>query len=412
MSVPCSKCDNPVFDPLCPPCIKKTYGPATGPSSTPGSFAAAVVGSPSPMKASPVEDAQLTNGDHPALITNGAAFPTRVPKSAEEMTSKDYYFDSYAHFSIHEEMLKDEVRTRTYMDAIMSNKHLFRGKVVLDIGSGTGILSMFAAKAGAKHVIGIECSEIVTLSEQIIKDNGLDGQITLVKSKVEEVGQLPHGITQVDIIISEWMGYCLLYESMLDTVIFARDKWLKQGGYIFPDYATLYLTAIEDREYKQNKIDWWDSVYGFNMNAIRSVAIKEPLVDCVEAQQIVTTQCLVKELDLYTVTLKDLDFITPFSLKVKRDDYVQAFVAFFAVQFRQCHTQTGFSTSPEKRYTHWKHTVFYIDEPITVNQGSVITGRFACRPNAINKRDLDFTIEFEYTGSHDEACASFSYRMR
>jgi len=70
----------------------------------------------------------------------------------EEMTSKDYYFDRYAHFGIHEEMLKDEVRTLTYRNSMWHNKHLFKGKIVLDVGCGTGILSMFAAKAGAKHV--------------------------------------------------------------------------------------------------------------------------------------------------------------------------------------------------------------------------------------------------------------------
>lgn len=47
--------------------------------------------------------------------------------------------------------------------------------------------------------------------------------ITIIEGKVEEV-ELP--VEKVDIIISEWMGYFLFYESMLDTVIFARDKWL------------------------------------------------------------------------------------------------------------------------------------------------------------------------------------------
>lgn len=76
--------------------------------------------------------------------------------------------------------------------------------------------------------------------------------ITLVKGKLEEA-ELP--IQEFDIIISEWMGYFLLYESMLDTVLLARDKYLKKDGLIFPDTATLYLAAIEDQEYKEEKIN-------------------------------------------------------------------------------------------------------------------------------------------------------------
>jgi protein arginine N-methyltransferase 1 len=136
-----------------------------------------------------------TNGNPDGLATN-----------AEEMTSRDYYFDSYAHFGIHEEMLKDEVRTLTYRNAMYHNKHLFKGKVVLDIGCGTGILSMFAAKAGASKVIAIDCSNIIDYAQKIINDNHFQDVITLIKGKVEEVA-LPEGIDKVDIIISEWMGY-------------------------------------------------------------------------------------------------------------------------------------------------------------------------------------------------------------
>ncbi|KAJ1981610.1 Nuclear SAM-dependent mono-and asymmetric methyltransferase, partial [Dimargaris xerosporica] len=82
-------------------------------------------------------------------------------QASSDMTSKDYYFDSYAHFGIHEEMLKDEVRTNSYRRSIEENRHLFQGKVVLDVGCGTGILSMFAARAGAKLVIGVDMSNII-----------------------------------------------------------------------------------------------------------------------------------------------------------------------------------------------------------------------------------------------------------
>lgn len=75
--------------------------------------------------------------------------------------------------------------------------------------------------------------------------------IEIINKKVEEV-ELPE---KVDIIISEWMGYFLLYESMLDTVLFARDKWLKPEGSLFPDRANLYICAIEDGDYRTEKIE-------------------------------------------------------------------------------------------------------------------------------------------------------------
>ncbi|XP_043197476.1 protein arginine N-methyltransferase 1-like isoform X2 [Amphibalanus amphitrite] len=329
--------------------------------------------------------------------------------SPEEMTSKDYYFDSYAHFGIHEEMLKDEVRTLTYRNSMYHNRHLFKDKVVLDVGCGTGILSMFAAKAGAKKVIGVDCSNIVDHAKTIVKANKLDHIVEIMKGKMEEI-TLP--VEKVDIIISEWMGYCLFYESMLDTVLYARDKYLAKDGMLFPDRATLFITAIEDRQYKDDKINWWDDVYGFDMSCIREVAVSEPLVDVVDHKQVVTNSCLLKEVDLATITKEELAFSAPFSLQVRRNDYVQAFVTYFNVEFTKCHKRVGFSTAPAAAYTHWKQTVFYIDDTITAKVGETIEGVFSCSPNPRNNRDLDFNISLEF---HGELCTvkdNRSYKMR
>jgi protein arginine N-methyltransferase 1 len=322
--------------------------------------------------------------------TNGDVKPNEEKKEKvayKDMTSKYYYFDSYAHFGIHEEMLKDEVRTCTYRNSIYHNRHLFKDKVVLDVGSGTGILCMFAAKAGAKKVIGIECSNIAVQAKQIIKDNNLDGVITILQSKLEEVDCLPDGIEKVDVIISEWMGYCLFYESMLNTVLKARDRWLAPDGVMMPDKAKLWMCSIEDGQYKEDKINWWDNVYGFNMSSIRKQALTEPLVDVVDAKQVASSNSMLKEVDLYTVTIAELDFSVPFDMVMRRDDYVHAFVCFFTVEFSKTHKRIGFSTGPEEHYTHWKQTVFYLQEPLTANRGEHVKGLFTMAANDRNERE-------------------------
>lgn len=121
---------------------------------------------------------------------------------------------------------------------------------------------------------------------------------------------------------------------------------------------------------------------------------------------------MLKEVDLYTVTKSDLSFSTPFHLIVRRNDYIQAFVTFFTIEFTKCHKRIGFSTSPESPYTHWKQTVFYFEECLTVKKSEEITGVFSLKPNERNCRDLDFTIDVDFKGELCEMHTSNDYKMR
>nr|TKS13534.1 putative protein arginine N-methyltransferase 1 [Populus alba] len=313
----------------------------------------------------------------------------------DDKTSADYYFDSYSHFGIHEEMLKDAVRTKTYQNVIFQNKFLFKDKVVLDVGAGTGILSLFCAKAGAAHVYAVECSHIANMAKEIVESNGFSNVITVMKGKIEDI-ELP--VAKVDIIISEWMGYFLLFENMLDSVLYARDKWLVNDGIVLPDKASLYLTAIEDAEYKEDKIEFWNNVYGFDMTCIKKQAMGEPLVDTVDQNQIVTNCQLLKTMDISKMVSGDTSFTVPFKLVAERDDYIHALVAYFDVSFTKCHKLMGFSTGPRSRATHWKQTVLYLEDVLTICQGEALIGSMTVAPNKKNPRDIDITIKYSLNG--------------
>ena len=98
------------------------------------------------------------------------------------------YAGSYAHFGIHHEMLSDKVRTQSYKEAVSKNTSTLKSKIVLDLGCGTGILSMFCAKLGnAHHVVGVDMSDIAHQAMDIIRENNLQDKITIIKGRLEDV---------------------------------------------------------------------------------------------------------------------------------------------------------------------------------------------------------------------------------
>ena len=97
---------------------------------------------------------------------------------------------------------------------------------------------------------------------------------------------------------------------------------------------------------------------------------------------------------------------------MNRNDYVHALVGFFDVEFSRCHTRTGFSTGPLDDYTHWKQTVFYLDNELVVSKGEVITGSIKVNRNSKNPRDLDVLIKTEFKGKDSQQSQERFYRLR
>eukprot|EP00038_Savillea_parva_P026791 m.56237 g.56237 ORF g.56237 m.56237 type:complete len:538 (-) comp7662_c0_seq2:158-1771(-) len=309
------------------------------------------------------------------------------------------YFYSYAHYGIHLEMLGDMVRTEAYRDSMYKNPATYAGKTVLDVGCGTGILSMMAARAGAARVIGVDNSSVVHSAMGIVIENGLSDKVTLVRGKIEEVA-LPVQEKQVDIIISEWMGYFLFFESMLDSVIHARDKWLKPGGVVYPDKCTLHVAAMSDPTAYQRRVTFWNDVYGFKMTSMAPQVLREVDVRVVDAETIVSAPAMLQHVDIMEAKLDDLEYDSEFTLTVTRDCTVDALCSFFDVDFeRGCANPIKLNTAPDATPTHWKQAVFLLSTPLTVPTGGVIEGRMAGKRSAHNPRHWDATLTYSIRGS-------------
>jgi protein arginine N-methyltransferase 1 len=132
---------------------------------------------------------------------------------------------------------------------------------------------------------------------------------------------------------------------------------------------------------------------------MKEIALNEPLVDTVEMKALVTDPCPIITFDLNTVTAADLAFKVPYSLTAKRSDFIHALIAWFDIEFSACHKPIHFSTGPHAKYTHWKQTVFYLRDVLTVEEEEGVTGWIENRPNEKNKRDLDIGISYKFETS-------------
>ena len=158
----------------------------------------------------------------------------------------------------------------------------------------------------------------------------------------------------------------------------------------------------------------WDNVYGFDYSPLKDTALTEPLVDTVEMKACVTDPARVFTIDLYTVSSADLAFSAPYVLKVRKpQDFIHALIAWFDIEFTACHKPIHFSTGPQSKYTHWKQTVFYLREVLTVEENETVTGYLKSKPNEKRKRDLDITISYrlETDDPSREAEGTLDYKM-
>jgi predicted RNA methylase len=175
----------------------------------------------------------------------------------------------YAEFEVHRTMIRDHVRTEAFRRAI--NAVVRPGDVVLDVGAGSGILSVFAARARAARVYAVERTSIAVLAEQLAAANEVADIVKVIHGDVMGI-ELPE---QVDVIVSEWLGGFGIDEGMLAPVIAARDRWLKPGGVMIPQTVTAWTGLVHDR-YLADTIEFLrDNPFGLRLEVLVEKTVNE-----------------------------------------------------------------------------------------------------------------------------------------
>ncbi|KAF2274081.1 histone-arginine methyltransferase CARM1 [Westerdykella ornata] len=359
-----------------------------------------------------------------------AALMKNIPDEIEKIDSNndrdDRYFESYKGNAIHREMIEDRVRTESYRDFILNHSELFNGKIVLDVGCGTGILSLFCAQAGAKKVFAVDNSDIAQRARENVKNNGYEHTIQVIQGRVEDFQtQRTIGNAKVDIIVSEWMGYGLLFEGMLDSVLRARDLYLKPDGLMVPSHCTLKIAPISDREWISESTGetFWKDVYGFDFSAMipgSNLNLREIGVFDVPPKAICGEAATFYEIDIARVKVEELDFTASFEVTLAK--YVKALDA-FAIWFDTFflpHNQprdlknadaaywkdeggegVAFSTGPSVTPTHWHQAVLLLadeDRKTHLKAGSTLKGTVTYKKRRRDARGVDVTIRWEGEG--------------
>lgn len=123
------------------------------------------------------------------------------------------------------------------------------------------------------QVFAIESSDISNLCAELVAHNNLTHRVTVLRMRAEDVHELPGGV-KADILISEWMGFYLLHESMLASVIAARDRLLAPNGCMVPAVASIYVCPVSMKTYHERNVAHWARFYGFDFTPV-SRAVRE-----------------------------------------------------------------------------------------------------------------------------------------
>ena len=270
---------------------------------------------------------------------------------------------TYGYVTGHRSMVMDQRRNEYYLAAM--EQIINHNSVVLDAGAGLGVLGLIAAQLGAKHVYLVEPADVISMTKTIVSENGLDGRVTCIQGKIEEV-DLPQ---KVDLILSVFTGNFLLGEDLLPALFSARDKFLKPDGRLLPDKGVMEIVPVSIEEFYQEHIQSWsDPKFGLTFESARAHAVNTVFFG---RDYLKNALYLADPIDLMSLdfrTAQDTNCHEEAQIVCNKSGLCHGFVGWFRMRLGEQWLSTGLH-EPE---LHWSPAFLPIEPPLAVEIGDKI----------------------------------------
>jgi protein arginine N-methyltransferase 1 len=284
----------------------------------------------------------------------------------------EQYFVNYASLEQQRWMVSDEPRTTAFAHAIA--EVVKPGDVVIDVGAGTGLLSILAAKAGARRVVAVERSGMARLARELITHNGVQDVVEVFEGNGHDL-ELDE---QADVIVSEWLGHMAYVENMFDVVRHIRDAHLKPGGVMLPSSVDLFLAPIDaDDLFRDHGPGFWqkDIIHGIDFSCFTRHELQQgvPKKLWVPEKFLLGPGASFHHLQTRPAKAGQEWSRSILELEITRSGTLNGFVGWFSSQLSP---GVVLDTGPTHPTTHWEQT-FFPFHPMEVRAGERVSVEIA-----------------------------------
>ena len=274
--------------------------------------------------------------------------------------------DPFSRARTHQALLSDRVRTLAYRRAIEAAVR--PDDVVLDLGCGTGIFSLIAARRGCRKVYAVDRSRIIEEARETARRNGLEGRIEFIHAPLRRL-ELPE---RVDLIVHELIGSRFWDEEILESVARARERHLRPGGRLLPFRLDVLLAPTRHASELERAVSFWTRQReGFDLGAFGRLAFEQTARDALRPSNIALrdeASFLARPKVVFRADLRRTDHLPDeirTSFRVRRGQRLTGLVAFLRVHLDR---RRSFTTGPQRPGTHWGQLFLPAFEPTVVGK--------------------------------------------